>query len=398
VSPGHTLVITRRVVEDWFGASIAERAAILDLIDVVKKQLDEELHAHGFNVGFNAGRAAGQTVLHLHVHVIPHFEGDMDDPRGGVRHVIPSRGNYLRDIEPLASGGEENPFARHVMPLFERANRIDILAAFVQESGLERIRSAVRLALSGGAHIRILTGDYLDITQASALETLLDWEQASTAEGDAESMGLLEAAVVEVERLPSPVRSFHPKAWRFESASFGVAFVGSSNLSRSALDTGIEWNLRVDRDRDSNAYIRVRDEFDALWVSARRLDAGWITDYAARARRSLLPLPPPRWRSSRCPYRQLLTPFRSRHSSVCASFVRRAIAEHTLFWRPVSARRGSLHSTLRSFDKNSVGDHVSCSLPTVASSCARLRRHTAASSTPLMRRRMWAGSLVTGAT
>jgi diadenosine tetraphosphate (Ap4A) HIT family hydrolase len=211
VSRGHTLVITRRVRNDWFGATPEERAAVIDLIDVVKRQLDHELHPDGFNVGFNAGPAAGQTVPHLHVHVIPRFHGDMDDPRGGVRHVIPSRGNYLRDVEPLATGGEDNPFARHVLPLFERADQIDIVAAFVQESGLERIGPALRSALSRGARIRIVTGDYLDITQASALEMLLDWEQASAAEGDEQPSGRLDAAVVEVERLAPPVQSFPPE-------------------------------------------------------------------------------------------------------------------------------------------------------------------------------------------
>ena len=175
-----------------------------------------------------------------------------------------------------------------MLPLFDRADEIDIVSAFVQESGLERIQTATLAALSRGARIRIITGDYLGITQASALELLLDWEQAS-ASGD--WLGRLEVAIVEVERLPPRVRSFHPKAWRFESQSFGIAFVGSSNLSRSALDTGIEWNLRVDRDRDSIAYRRVRDAFEKLWTSARRLDAGWIVDYSERIKRSPRPLP-----------------------------------------------------------------------------------------------------------
>ena len=63
----------------------------------------------------------GQTVPHLHVHVIPRYRGDMDDPRGGVRHVIPSKGNYLRSVQPLATGGAGDPFSRHVLPLFETA-------------------------------------------------------------------------------------------------------------------------------------------------------------------------------------------------------------------------------------------------------------------------------------
>lgn len=292
VSPGHTLVVTRRVVPDWFAATSEERAAVLELVDDVKRRLDAELRPDGFNVGFNAGVAAGQTVMHLHVHVIPRFRGDMDDPRGGVRHVIPSKGNYLQQVPPLATGGERDPFSLHVLPLFDRATQIAIVAAFVQQSGLDRIEAAKDRALHRGAHIRVVTGDYLNITQADALETLLDWERASFEEDEGESRGRFEAKIVEVEKLPPRVRAFHPKSWWFESPSVGVAFVGSSNLSRSALETGIEWNLRVDRDRDATAYTRVREAFDELWGRARPLDAEWVADYARRAQRVQVPLPP----------------------------------------------------------------------------------------------------------
>lgn len=104
VTKGHTLIVPRREVATWFEATPEEQHALLALLDEVKVQLDAELHPDGYNVGFNAGPAAGQTVMHLHVHVIPRWTGDMDDPRGGVRHVIPSRGNYLRTAEPLATG------------------------------------------------------------------------------------------------------------------------------------------------------------------------------------------------------------------------------------------------------------------------------------------------------
>ncbi len=330
VSPGHTLVVTRRVVADWFAATEEERRGVMELVEEVKRRLDEELRPDGYNVGFNAGAAAGQTVMHLHVHVIPRFSGDMDDPRGGVRHVIPGKGNYLRQgaatgaregagalatggAARLATGGEEDPFARHALPLFERADEVAIVAAFVQESGLERIRPATRAALARGAHVRIITGDYLDITQAGALETLLDWQAGAGAGADPDPdpdpeiphpgsrapdpgrpspVGRLEAAVIQVDKLPPRVRSFHPKSWRFESPSFGVAFVGSSNLSRSALDTGIEWNLRVDRDRDAVAYRRVCDAFEALWRRALPLTAEWVEAYAQRAQRARVALPP----------------------------------------------------------------------------------------------------------
>ncbi len=99
VSPGHVLVITRRPVATWFDADAQEQAAILELVNVVKQHLDATLEPKpdGYNVGFNAGEAAGQTVMHLHVHVIPRYAGDVEDPRGGVRYVIPDKANYLRE-------------------------------------------------------------------------------------------------------------------------------------------------------------------------------------------------------------------------------------------------------------------------------------------------------------
>jgi diadenosine tetraphosphate (Ap4A) HIT family hydrolase len=97
VTPGHTLIVPRRLVATWFEATREERLAIFDLLDVVKDRLDAEFRPDGYNVGFNAGASAGQTIMHLHVHVIPRHQGDREDPRGGVRHVIPGKGNYLRE-------------------------------------------------------------------------------------------------------------------------------------------------------------------------------------------------------------------------------------------------------------------------------------------------------------
>ena len=96
VSPGHTLVVPRRLVAGWFDANVDERQALFDLVDEVKRQLDAgPSPPQGYNIGINVGEAAGQTVAHLHVHVIPRYRGDVPDPRGGVRHVIPGKGNCL---------------------------------------------------------------------------------------------------------------------------------------------------------------------------------------------------------------------------------------------------------------------------------------------------------------
>lgn len=99
VSPGHTLIVTKRIVPDWFYTSPDEQEDICAMIDSVVYQLEKNLHPKpdGYNIGFNCGAAAGQTVMHLHVHVIPRYHGDVEDPRGGVRHVIPSKANYLKE-------------------------------------------------------------------------------------------------------------------------------------------------------------------------------------------------------------------------------------------------------------------------------------------------------------
>jgi diadenosine tetraphosphate (Ap4A) HIT family hydrolase len=95
VSPGHALVVTRRLVATWFETSREERQAVFDLVDEVKRLLDTRTPApEGYNIGINCGAAAGQTVMHLHVHVIPRYHGDVTNPTGGVRHVIPAKGDY----------------------------------------------------------------------------------------------------------------------------------------------------------------------------------------------------------------------------------------------------------------------------------------------------------------
>lgn len=94
VSEGHTLVVPKRHVASWFELDDAEQSALLRAVRSAQTELDEELHPDGWNIGVNVGAAAGQTVWHVHVHLIPRFEGDVDDPRGGVRHVIAGKGFY----------------------------------------------------------------------------------------------------------------------------------------------------------------------------------------------------------------------------------------------------------------------------------------------------------------
>ncbi len=90
VTPGHLLLITRRHVADFFEITADERIALLDLLQQAKNLLAQEHRPDGFNVG----EAAGQTVAHVHVHLIPRYRGDTPRPRGGVRGVIPDKQSY----------------------------------------------------------------------------------------------------------------------------------------------------------------------------------------------------------------------------------------------------------------------------------------------------------------
>lgn len=86
VNEGHTLVIPKRHFQSFFEASEEEIKAIYSLLHEVKEMLDIQYEPQGYNIGVNDGYHAGQTVMHLHVHVIPRYRGDVENPRGGIRN------------------------------------------------------------------------------------------------------------------------------------------------------------------------------------------------------------------------------------------------------------------------------------------------------------------------
>ena len=94
VSPGHALIIPRRHVASFFDLTKDEQEDMLKLADRVKIIIDENYHPDGYNVGVNVGEAAGQSIFHVHMHIIPRYKGDVPNPRGGVRGVIPSKQSY----------------------------------------------------------------------------------------------------------------------------------------------------------------------------------------------------------------------------------------------------------------------------------------------------------------
>ena len=94
VSPGHSLIVPKRHVGSFFNITDDERKAMLALLDASKAALDDEFHPDGYNVGINDGQAAGQTIPHLHMHLIPRYAGDKKDSRGGVRWIFPDKAKY----------------------------------------------------------------------------------------------------------------------------------------------------------------------------------------------------------------------------------------------------------------------------------------------------------------
>lgn len=95
-SLGHTVVIPRRHVSSFFDLTPEEVAACMGLIKEEKKLIDEEFNPDGYNIGVNVGPAAGQSIFHVHIHIIPRYKGDVENPQGGVRHVIPKKAYYTR--------------------------------------------------------------------------------------------------------------------------------------------------------------------------------------------------------------------------------------------------------------------------------------------------------------
>jgi diadenosine tetraphosphate (Ap4A) HIT family hydrolase len=94
VSPGHILIISNEEKTDYFELNEVEQIELSSLIVVARNIIERDYQTDGYNLGMNCGEVAGQTVNHFHCHVIPRYKGDMDDPRGGVRHCVEGKGYY----------------------------------------------------------------------------------------------------------------------------------------------------------------------------------------------------------------------------------------------------------------------------------------------------------------
>lgn len=160
-------------------------------------------------------------------------------------------------------------------------DRIDLAVSFIMKSGVDLIADHLEVALQRGARIRFLTTDYLSITDPDALTRLLDLADRPD----------LDESQLQVKVFHDPKVSFHPKAYLFRSTRSAVAggFVGSSNLSRSGIRGGVEWNLGVDQIGP------IVESFERLWTDSRcaSIDARWVAEYRIRRPPDSVPRTPP---------------------------------------------------------------------------------------------------------
>lgn len=174
----------------------------------------------------------------------------------------------------LTTGRQGQTLDRELQVLLHRATQVDILVAFAQRSGVEWLLDPlVALLHRENTSVRVLAGDYCDVTDPEALHLLLDL---------AANHPNLSTRMIEVAKLPGESVSFHPKAWRIEGLDFGYVFVGSSNLSKTALISGVEWNLGFDRAENPDVFESAQREFEQLWALATRIDRLWVARYSAR--------------------------------------------------------------------------------------------------------------------
>ena len=236
----------RRHVARWRDLSPSEHAALGARIGPAQTLLE------------TADTAARVTLVetggHVHLRIDPPLAAP--GPLPGMPHD-----------RPLISGGEDALHA-HLRPLIDRAQAVDLSVSFLMASGVRLVLPHLRDLLDRGGQLRLLTGDYLGVTEPAALRLIADLE------------GARRLHVFQAAQIP-----FHPKAWMFTfTGDGGALIVGSSNLSRSALTDGIEWNLRHVDPVDPAPLLAARAAFEALLArpEVTELTPAWIDGYEDR--------------------------------------------------------------------------------------------------------------------
>jgi HKD family nuclease len=247
ISRGTGLALApRRHVVRWRELSAPEQAALAARIGTAQALLE--------TAEASARVTLVETGSHVHLCLDPPVAAP--GPLPGMPHD-----------RPLISGGEDALHA-HLRPLIDRARAVDLSVSFLMASGVRLMLPHLRDLLDRGGQLRLLTGDYLSVTEPAALRLIADLK------------GERQLHVFQAAQIP-----FHPKAWMFTFAGDGGALiVGSSNLSRSALTDGIEWNLRHFDQNDPAPLLAARAAFEALLAmpEVTELTPAWVDAYEDR--------------------------------------------------------------------------------------------------------------------
>ncbi len=301
VGSGHVVVVTRRHVATYFEATAEEKAELWRSVEAVKARLDSDYAPEGYTVGFDTAPTADPATEHLHLHVIPRSAAvcRVDAAPGEAvseeRDALATSGRAIKaSFNPLSvlpqaapssgpqlSTGLNNPLAPHLFRDLESALRVDIAVAFVFSAALHSgVLSRLRDVLArDGSRVRLLTGDYQGVTEPTALRSLLTLKEQADESGDLR--GSVELRVFQTERAGC---SFHPKAYLLYADAQGhtlASYVGSSNLSRTALFDGVEWNLRLAAQDTSEL---TRQGFEELFThdATCELSHAWVDAYDER--------------------------------------------------------------------------------------------------------------------
>lgn len=247
------ILAPRRHVKRWRELDGEEQTALMDRISPAQGLLEAS--------DFPAPVSLIESGPHLHLRI--DRPAETKGPIPGAPHD-----------HPLISGGDDALHA-HLRPLIDRAQSIDLAVSFLMTSGARLVLPHLHDLLERGGRLRLLTGDYLDVTEPSALRLMADLEHDR------------HLFVFQADKIP-----FHPKAWLFSfEDGAGALIVGSSNISRSALTEGVEWNLRHFDRADPLPLTTARIAFEALLArpEVTALTSDWIDAYDARR---VVPSPP----------------------------------------------------------------------------------------------------------
>lgn len=233
-SPGHAMVITRRHIEDWFQATPEEQQEITESIEIARQAVLTRHSPDGFNVGMNCGVAAGQTVFHLHLHVLPRYRAVEADRRGELASLVPPKIDWHLSTDHLLA---------RLLPLIERARLLDIAVAALDGDGLDLLEAALGRMVSSGGQLRVLVG-----------------------ETDPDVLSRMRGLSAQIRRVEGELGANSYRIHDLDGQE--TTFVGASPITRAGLLGESTWNYRLIPGLDREGQRELRAAFEALWAVA----------------------------------------------------------------------------------------------------------------------------------